>query len=136
LILLFSSSEFSETLRADRDRQTLQGSDIGVITPYAAQIRLVDEYLRTDAIRQQAFLDLLGPERVQELEDIEIRTVDGFEGREKEVILFSTVRCNPRGFVGFLADWRRLNVGLTRAQRVRTVVPDSGVQWWRRTEVR
>jgi superfamily I DNA and/or RNA helicase len=98
--------------------QSLRGGDIGVITPYAAQIRLLDHYLHQEPTRQTAFLDLLGDERARELEDIEIRTVDGFEGREKEVIIFSTVRSNERGYVGFLADWRRLNVGLTRAKRV------------------
>ncbi|BEI82979.1 hypothetical protein CcaverHIS002_0308470 [Cutaneotrichosporon cavernicola] len=89
---------------------TLRGNDIGVIAPYAAQIRTISEYLTGDAARGAAFQAWLGADRAAE-------TVDGFEGREKEVILFSTTRCNPAGYIGFLADWRRLNVGLTRAKR-------------------
>ena len=98
--------------------QSLRGKDIGVIAPYAAQIRLLHQYLYSDPSRAAAMVDILGVERAMEIPDIEIKTVDGFEGREKEVIVFSTVRSNEGNWVGFLADWRRLNVGITRAKRV------------------
>ncbi|OCF74278.1 hypothetical protein I204_04648 [Kwoniella mangroviensis CBS 8886] len=95
---------------------TLKGSDIGIITPYISQLRLLSNHL-SDSQRLDAFRDLLGEDRARELEDIEIKTVDGFEGREKEVIIFSAVRCNDAGWIGFLGDWRRVNVAMTRGRK-------------------
>ncbi|KAJ1484505.1 AAA domain-containing protein, partial [Baffinella frigidus] len=56
---------------------------------------------------------------------VEVATVDGFQGREKTAIVLDAVRSNPDAQVGFLADYRRLNVGLTRAKRKLVLVADS-----------
>merc|ERR1712190_484658 len=80
------------------------GDDIGVVSPYMAQVRILKRILK---------------ERIPEDPDhfLEIASVDAYQGREKELIVFSAVRSNRQGNVGFLADWRRLNVMLTRARR-------------------
>ncbi|KXA91998.1 hypothetical protein AKJ63_00135 [candidate division MSBL1 archaeon SCGC-AAA259D18] len=83
----------------------LDPTDVAVITPYDDQV------------------DLIG--RKIDLEDLEIDTVDGFQGREKEVVLLSLVRSNEENNVGFLEDVRRLNVSLTRAKRKLIIVGDS-----------
>jgi len=83
----------------------LQTEQIGVITPYAAQVRLLRELLP--------------------MEGLEIDTVDGFQGREKEAVLISLVRSNERGEIGFLSDLRRTNVAMTRARRKLWMVGDS-----------
>ena len=56
---------------------------------------------------------------------IEVDSVDGFQGREKEAIVISLVRSNPKGELGFLTDTRRMNVALTRARRKLIVFGDS-----------
>ena len=87
----------------------LELTDIGIVTPYAGQVRAIRDML---------------PESMQ---GIEVRTVDGYQGREKDVIIFSCVRSNSDGNVGFLSDRRRLNVALTRSKRGLVVVgnPDT-----------
>jgi len=85
----------------------LSPSQIGVITPYNAQVD-----------RLRAALVPLYP-------GLEIGSVDGFQGREKEAVILSLVRSNDQGEIGFLQDQRRLNVALTRARRLLIIVGDS-----------
>jgi regulator of nonsense transcripts 1 len=109
-------------LRADPAGPLALGpTGIGVVTPYAAQARLV-----TDLLAKQ------GPG----CSGVEVSSVDGYQGREKEVMVVSAVRANPTGAVGFVADWRRLNVAITRARRGLVVVGDpvtlaAGCPHWR-----
>lgn len=83
----------------------LTGEQIAVIAPYSAQVKLLRDLLPVPGL--------------------EIDSVDGFQGREKEAVVYSMVRSNPEGDVGFLADVRRTNVALTRARRKLTVIGDS-----------
>jgi superfamily I DNA and/or RNA helicase len=81
-------------------------SSIGVITPYRAQVRKLRE-------------------RLADVPDVEVDSVDGFQGRENEAVVISLVRSNPAGRIGFLADTRRTNVAFTRARRALVVIGDS-----------
>jgi superfamily I DNA and/or RNA helicase len=57
--------------------------------------------------------------------NMKVKTIDGFQGQEKDIIYISLVRSNSRGEIGFLADTRRMNVALTRAKKKMVVVGDS-----------
>eukprot|EP00930_Biecheleria_cincta_P034433 TRINITY_DN23803_c0_g1_i1.p1 TRINITY_DN23803_c0_g1~~TRINITY_DN23803_c0_g1_i1.p1 ORF type:complete len:802 (-),score=143.35 TRINITY_DN23803_c0_g1_i1:84-2489(-) len=94
--------------------------DIGIVTPYAGQVRALRQALRRELPYklQGTGVDLTGGlEGKRAARALEIASVDAFQGREKELIIFSAVRSNRHGQVGFLADWRRLNVMITRARR-------------------
>ncbi|CCK71439.1 ATP-dependent 5'-3' DNA helicase HCS1 KNAG_0H00230 [Huiozyma naganishii CBS 8797] len=77
---------------------------IGIISPYSAQVTLIKGMIR------------------EMYPSIEISTVDGFQGREKEVIILSLVRSNDKFEVGFLQENRRLNVAMTRPKKQLCVV--------------
>jgi senataxin len=82
---------------------------VGVISPYADQIRLLRSRLES-----RAGISFTGSVS----QDVEIATVDSFQGKEKDIIILSTVRaCNESNSVGFLSDLRRMNVAITRAKQ-------------------
>ncbi|KAG1657489.1 hypothetical protein FOA52_001404 [Chlamydomonas sp. UWO 241] len=80
---------------------------VGIISPYKSQVKLL----------RDSFSQALGEEGARM---VDINTVDGFQGREKDIILFSCVRATGKkrksSGIGFVADERRINVGLTRAR--------------------
>ncbi|XP_024527418.1 regulator of nonsense transcripts 1-like [Selaginella moellendorffii] len=80
---------------------------IGIIAPYSAQVKLLQDLFLTQS---------------EDFSKLEIKSVDGFQGREKEVIVFCTVRSNDHGALGFVANPRRMNVAITRARRGLVVV--------------
>ncbi|GAA5947595.1 hypothetical protein JCM3775_000127 [Rhodotorula graminis] len=104
-----------------RRNPTLRATDIGIISPYYAQTRLLVNTFESGYAASR-LRTLLGAERAAEAGEVEVNTVDGFQGREKRVVLLSTVRCNLGGYIGFLTDRRRLNVALTRAKDALIVV--------------
>jgi ATP-dependent RNA/DNA helicase IGHMBP2 len=109
-----SSSNPEQAERSAREVRRLLSrglppADVALITPYDAQARLLRELLHDE---------------VQG--GLEVGTVDGFQGREKEAIVLDLVRSNEDGQVGFLADTRRMNVALTRARRFLLVLGDTG----------
>lgn len=87
--------------------------DIGIISPYQAQVY----YLR-QLLRKRPFFS-----PYKQL--ISINTVDGFQGQERDVILISLVRANEKGKIGFLSDLRRMNVAITRARMKLIILGDA-----------
>ncbi|KAI4171767.1 MAG: hypothetical protein LQ343_004018 [Gyalolechia ehrenbergii] len=87
----------------------VKAEDVAVVTPYNAQVSLL----------RGAFKEKEG------CEGVEVGSVDGFQGREKEAVVVSLVRSNGEREVGFLGERRRLNVAMTRPKRHLCVVGDS-----------
>ena len=90
-----------------KDKLKAENTDIGIITPYSAQVSNLSHKITQE-----------------DYKGLEISTVDGFQGREKEIIILSLVRSNQKHQVGFLSDSRRLNVAITRPRRMLVVIGD------------
>lgn len=90
--------------RVGRGRLVEERADVGIISPYKAQVQYLRVLVRRD--------DFLRPLR----RNITVNTVDAFQGQERDIIVLSLVRDNPAGQIGFLSDLRRMNVAITRAR--------------------
>ena len=98
--------------RVQKDAGRRGGVRVGVITGYSAQVgRLRGLIDTTDAQRWSGTI-------------IDIATVDSFQGRECDVVIYSTVRSNAERRIGFLRDHRRINVALSRARDLLVIVGD------------
>lgn len=96
-----------------RERFLNERIDVGMISPYKAQVQYLRRLVRNDAFFK--------PYR----QAITINTVDGFQGQERDVILISLVRANEEGQIGFLNDLRRMNVAITRARMKLIILGDA-----------
>ena len=98
--------------KVGRQRVLDERLDVGIISPYRAQV----QHLRR-LIRQSAYFK---PYRGL----ITVNTVDGFQGQERDIIVISLVRANDEGQIGFLRDLRRMNVAITRARMKLIILGD------------
>ncbi len=87
--------------------------DIGIISPYKEQRELLKENLQSFDYSQYL------------VNELDVKTIDGFQGEERDVIYISLVRSNPNSEIGFLSDIRRMNVALTRAKKKLVVIMDT-----------
>ncbi len=86
---------------------------VGIISPYKEQIELLKEKL--SGFDYSAY----------PVSELAVKTIDGFQGEERDVIYISLVRSNPTSEIGFLSDIRRMNVALTRAKKKLVVIMDT-----------
>ncbi len=96
-----------------RERFLEERIDVGLISPYKAQVQFLRQLLKKDSFFK--------PYRSA----ITVNTVDGFQGQERDVILISLVRANEEGQIGFLNDLRRMNVAITRARMKLIILGDA-----------
>ncbi len=99
--------------RLGRQRVVDERLDVGIISPYRAQVQLLRRMLRKSAYFKP----------LRHL--ISVNTVDGFQGQERDIIVISLVRSNEAGQIGFLRDLRRMNVTITRARMKLFILGDS-----------
>ena len=98
-------------LHASYKRQEIEFPSIGIISPYKEQAIHMRTQLEDDPILAEL--------------PMSVNTIDAFQGQERDIIYISLVRSNGKGEIGFLKDYRRMNVAMTRARKKLVVVGDS-----------
>ncbi|KAL7534179.1 hypothetical protein ACHAXR_005701, partial [Thalassiosira sp. AJA248-18] len=98
------------------EEASFEGS-IGIVTPYSSQVALIKSMMANDVDFRKLAKSFP--------HEIEVKSVDAYQGRERDLIIFSAVRSNHHGRIGFLTDWRRMNVALTRAKNGLIVLGDA-----------
>jgi ATP-dependent RNA/DNA helicase IGHMBP2 len=99
---------------------------IGILSPYREQVNQLEQMVLDD----ERLAQLLNSRKrtggvVSGALPITINTIDGFQGQERDVIYISLVRSNSKNEIGFLSDYRRMNVAMTRARMLLVVIGDS-----------
>jgi len=98
-----SNPDELDTVVKSLDTWKTDHHEVVFISPYAGQVELAKS----------------------QLESIRVSTIDSFQGQEADVVILSLVRSNPEGNIGFLKDYRRMNVAMTRAKQKLIVIGDS-----------
>ena len=86
------------------ESENINSLALAIISPYAGQVSAIKEKVNSK---------------------IRVSTIDSFQGQEKEIIILSLVRSNDDGKIGFLKDYRRMNVAITRTKQKLFVIGDS-----------
>lgn len=114
------SGDSEKLILRDKATNQILGYDIGVISGYNKQVE------RIHTLTTAMLTKHMEPEEAKlHMSRFSIASVDSFQGRDNQVIIFSMTRSNGRGKVGFLQDVRRLNVAMTRAKSLLIMVGDS-----------
>jgi serine/threonine-protein kinase len=97
-------------------QQGISDKSIGLITGYLPQKNAIEQ--RVYSMR----------EGWSHFSVVDVNTVDAYQGQERDIVIYSVVRSNKQGRIGFLKDFRRLNVALSRARDLVVVVGDPRVE--------
>ncbi len=107
----YNSGEIQLIQKLIENHPEIQKEEVAIISPYRKQVEEITNYVPIAiGIR---------------ITNCSINTVDSFQGQEKKIVMISLVRSNEGGEIGFLKDYRRMNVAMTRAQEKLIIVGDS-----------